>query len=100
VVTIKNIQSIESAILNIAQNIDGQKKGFLQRLKRSSSTPQTAILSTAVATLGKIGTPHSVAFLEKLAGSKKAQAEAARKAMQSIQSRYARQQQAGTPSTA
>jgi hypothetical protein len=100
VVTIKNIQSIESAILNIAQNIDGQKKRFLQRLKRSSSTPQTAILSTAVATLGKIGTPHSVAFLEKLASSKKAQAEAARKAMQSIQSRYARQQQAGTPFSA
>ncbi|MGD9011263.1 MAG: HEAT repeat domain-containing protein [Desulfobacterales bacterium] len=92
VVTIKNIQSIESAIVSIAQQINSQKKGLLQRLKRSSSPPQTAILSAAIATLDKIGTPHSVAFLEKLAGSRTEQAEAAREAMQSIQSRYARQQ--------
>lgn len=90
--TIKNIQSIESAIVSIAQQINSQKKGLLQRLKRSSSPPQTAILSAAIATLDKIGTPHSVAFLEKLAGSRTEQAEAAREAMQSIQSRYARQQ--------
>jgi HEAT repeat protein len=100
VVTINNIQAIEAAILNIAQVINAQKKGLLKRLKKSSASPQTAILSAAIATLGKIGTPQSNAFLKKLAGSKTAQAEAARKAMQSIQSRYARQQQAGTPSTA
>ena len=99
VVTINNIQAIEAAILGIAQVINGQKKGLLQRLKKSSSTPQTAILSTAIAALGKIGTPHSVAFLKKLAGSKTAQAEAARKAMQSIQLRYARQQQVNPSST-
>jgi hypothetical protein len=61
-------------------------------LKKSSS-PQTAILSAAVATLGKIGTPQSTAFLKKLAGSKTTQADVARKAMQSIQSRYTRQPQ-------
>jgi HEAT repeat protein len=97
VVTIDNIQAVEAAILNIAQVIKGQKKGLLERLKKSSSPPQTAILSAAIATLAKIGTPQSTAFLKKLAGAKTAQAEAARKAMQSIQSRYARQQQAGTP---
>ena len=98
VVTIDNIQAVEAAILNIARVINGQKKGLLQRLKKSSSSPQTAILSAAIATLGKIGTAQSTAFLKKMAGSKTAQAEAARKAMRSIQSRYARQQQASTPS--
>jgi HEAT repeat protein len=98
VVTIDNIQAVETALLNIARVINGQKKGLLQKLKKTSASPQTAILSATITTLGKIGTPQSTAFLKKLAGSKTAQAEAARKAMQSIQSRYARQQQAGTPS--
>lgn len=96
VVTIDNIQAVEAAVLNVAQMINSQKKGLLQRLKKSSASPQTAILSAAIATLGKIGTPQSTAFLKKLAGSKTAQAQAARKAMQSIQSRYSRHQPGGT----
>ncbi|MDX1707163.1 MAG: hypothetical protein R3274_01110 [Desulfobacterales bacterium] len=98
-VTIDNIQAIEAAILRIAQLINSQKKGFLQRLKKSTATPQTAILSTAITTLGKIGTSHSITFLDELAGSKTARAEPARKAAQSIKLRYARQQQTGTPLT-
>ncbi|MGD8301394.1 MAG: HEAT repeat domain-containing protein [Desulfobacterales bacterium] len=98
VVTIDNIQAVEAAILNIAQAINGQRKGLLRRLKKPSSSPQTAILSAAIATLGKIGTPQSTAFLKKLAGSKTAQAEAARRAMRSIHSRYSRQQ-SDAPST-
>lgn len=98
VVTIDNIQAVEAAVLNVAQMINSQKKGLLQRLKKSSASPQTAILSAAIATLDKIGTPQSTAFLKKLADSKTAQAQAARKAMQSIQSRYSRQQ-TGAPST-
>jgi len=100
VVTIKNILAIETAILSIARASNGQKKGLLQRLKKSSSTHQNAILSAAIATLGKIGTPQSVVFLEKLAGSKTVQAEAARKAAQSIQLRYAKQQAANVPAGA
>lgn len=94
VVTIDNVQAVEAALLNIARQINGQKKGLLQRLKRSDVTPQTTILSAAIATLGKIGTPQSTPFLQKLARSKTAQAEAAHKAALSIESRYARQQPA------
>jgi HEAT repeat protein len=93
VATIHNIQAIEAAILGIAETTGGQKKGLLQRLKKTAATPQTAIMSTAIATLGKIGTSQSVAFLGKIAASKTPQAEAARKAVQGIQLRYARQQQ-------
>ena len=69
-----------------------EKKGILKRLKKSTSPHQTAILSATIATLGKIGSTNSEAFLKKLAGAKTAQAEAARKAIESIQQRYAKQQ--------
>jgi HEAT repeat protein len=97
VVTIQNVQAIEAAILGIAEATGNQKKGLLQRLKKTASTPQTAILLAVIAALGKIGTPQSMALLGKIAGSKTPQAEAARKAAQSIQLRYARQQQAPPP---
>jgi HEAT repeat protein len=93
---IKNIQYFEESLLEIAKMINGQKKGILKRLKKSASPHQTAILSAAIATLGKIGTVNSEAFLKKIAGSKTAQAEAARKAVESIRQRYAKQQ-AGAP---
>jgi hypothetical protein len=80
--------------------INGQKKGILKRLKKSASPHHTAILSAAIATLGKIGTVNSEAFLKKMAGTKTAQAEAARKALESIRQRYAKQQKAGAPAKA
>ncbi|MGD2037026.1 MAG: hypothetical protein PVH28_04025, partial [Desulfobacterales bacterium] len=68
------------------------KKGILQRLKKSSTPHHTAILSAAIATMGKIGTANSEAFLKKIAGAKTAQAEAARKAIEDIRLRYAKHQ--------
>ena len=91
---LKNIQAIEDAVLDIAQVNSGQKKGILKRLKKSSSTHQKSVLSAAINTLGKIGTSRSEAFLDKLAGGKTPQAEAARKAVESIRLRYAKQQDA------
>ena len=90
-VNIKNIQLIEEVILDTAQVISGQKKGILQRLKKTSSPEEKSILSAAIATLGKIGTSRSEAFLDKLAGAKTAQAQAAREAAQNIKLRYAKQ---------
>jgi len=94
-VNIKNIQAIEDVILDTAQMISGQKKGILQRLTKSSSPYQKSILLAAIATLGKIGTSRSEAFLAKLAGEKTSQAEDARKAAESIKLRYAKQAAAG-----
>ena len=91
---LKNIQAIEDAVLHIAQVNSGQKKGILNRLKKSSSTHEKSILSAAINTLGKIGTSRSEAFLDKLAGGKTPQAEPARKAVESIRLRYAKQQTA------
>lgn len=91
---IKNIQTIEDVILDTAQMISGQKKGIFQRLKKTSSPHEKSILSAAIATLGKIGTARSEAFLNKLAGAKTAQAETARKAAQDIRLRYSKQQAA------
>jgi hypothetical protein len=100
VINIKNIQAVEESLLEIARMINGQKKGILKRLKKSASPHHTAILSAAIATLGKIGTVNSEAFLKKMAGTKTAQAEAARKALESIRQRYAKQQEAGAPAKA
>ena len=99
VINIKNIQAVEESLLEIARMINGQKKGILKRLKKSASPHQTAILSAAIVALGKIGTANSEAFLKKIAGTKTAQAEAARKAVESIRQRYAKQQ-AGAPASA
>ena len=99
VTNIKNIQAVEESLLEIARMINRRKTGILQRLKKSSTPHHTAILSAAIATLGKIGTANSEAFLKKIAGAKTAQAEAARKAIESIHLRYAKQQEANTPAT-
>jgi HEAT repeat protein len=90
-VNLKNIQAIEDSVLDIAQVISGQKKGIFQRLKKSSSAYQKSVLSAAIATLGKIGTANSEAFLKKLSSAKTSQADAARKAVESIKVRYAKQ---------
>ena len=60
-------------------------------IKKSGETDQNPILSAAIATLGKIGTPKSEAFLASLAGSKAPQAEPAQIALDNIRLRYARQ---------
>ncbi len=93
---IKNIQVIEDAILDSAQLVSDQKKGIFQRIKKSSPPLSKSILSATIATLGKIGTVKSEAFLAKLAETKTSQAEAARAAAESIRRRYARQQ-SGSP---
>jgi HEAT repeat protein len=89
--TIGNLSKVEDTILEIAQKASGHKKGFLKRLKKSSESEQATIISAAISTLGKIGTPISEAFLAKLAGSKSAQAEPAQKAVDDINLRYNRQ---------
>jgi HEAT repeat protein len=91
-----NPAAVEETILDTAQKAAEQKKGFLQRLKKTDENDQSSILSAAIATLGKIGSPKSEAFLSKLAGSKAAQAESAQKAVESIKLRYAKQG-AGAP---
>jgi HEAT repeat protein len=96
---IANLEHVENAILEIALKASEQKKGFLQRLKKTDDSDQAAILSAAIATLGKIGTPKSEAFLAKLSGSKTSQAEPARKAVENIKLRYAKQE-AGAPAGA
>jgi hypothetical protein len=98
-INIKNIQAVEESLIEIAQMINGRRKGLLKLLKKSTSAHQTAILSAAIATLGKIGTANSEAFLQKMASAKTAQAEAARKAIESIRQRYSKQQ-ADTPANA
>ena len=90
VINIKNIQAVEESLLEVARTINKRKKGILQRLKKSSTPHHTAILSAAIATMGKIGTANSEAFLKKIAGAKTAQAEAARKAIEEIRLRYAK----------
>jgi len=86
-----NLARVEETILEIALKASEQKKGLLQRLKKTSEADQASILTAAIATLGKIGTPKSEAFLAKLAGTKTSQAEAARKAVEDIKLRDAQQ---------
>ena len=88
---IGNLEQVENTILDVAGKASEQKKGFLQRLKKTDDSDQAAILSAAIAALGKIGTPKSEAFLAKLAGSKTSQAEPAQKAVENIRLRYVKQ---------
>jgi HEAT repeat protein len=92
----RNLAVVEDTILDTAQKASDQKKGFLQRLKKTGENDNAAILSAAIAALGKIGTPKSEGFLAKLAGSKTSQADPAQKAVENIKLRYAKQE-AGAP---
>jgi len=78
----------ENIILNLARKLSYRRKGMFRRLKSSIDSDQSDVLSAAVATLGKIGTAKSEAFLEKLAGSKSPQAEPAQAAANQIKLRY------------
>ena len=84
---IPNREEAEDAILEIARQSSEQKKGLLERIKKSSGPHQSAVLSAAITTLGNIGGPKSEEFLEKLAGSKSPQVEPAQKAADTIKLR-------------
>ena len=88
---LRNLAVLEDTLLDIAQKAFEQKKGVFQRLKKSDETDQNPILSAAIATLGKIGTPKSETFLTNLASSKTPHAEPAQKALNDIRLRYAKQ---------
>jgi hypothetical protein len=89
--TMGNLSKVENTILEIAQKASGYKKGFFKRLKKSSKSDQDLIISAAIPTPGKIGTPTSEAFLAKLAGSKSSHAQVAQKAVDDINQRYKKQ---------
>ena len=88
---LNNLVLVEDTLLVIAQKASDQKKGILKRLKKSSESDQTPMISAIITTLGKIGTPKSEAFLTKLAGGKTNQAEPAQQAVDNIRVRYANQ---------
>ena len=87
----RNLEVVEATILDTVRKASEQKKGFLNRLKQGGENNQDPIISAAIATLGKIGTPKSETFLAKLAASKTSQAESAQKAVENIKLRYAKQ---------
>jgi HEAT repeat protein len=89
---LRNPVPVENTLLDIARKASEHKKGILLRLTKYSDTDPIPILTAVVATLGKIGTPRSEAFLTRLAAGKTPLAEAARKAVESIRHRYAKQQ--------
>ncbi|UCE52953.1 MAG: hypothetical protein JSV31_27475 [Desulfobacterales bacterium] len=88
---LRNLAVAEDTLLDIAQKAFEQKKGIFQRLKKSGETDQNPILSAAIATLGKIGTLKSEAFLTNMVGSKTPHSEPAQKAINDIRLRYAQQ---------
>ncbi len=84
---IPNREEAEDIILDIARKSSEQKKGLLQRLKKTADPDQSTMLAAAINTLGNIGTAKSEAFLEDLARSKSPQAETAQKAANTIKLR-------------
>jgi len=88
---ITKIGAVEDCILEVTEKAAGQKKGFLNRLKKSADVDQTTVLSAGIYTLAKIGTAKSEAFLENLAAENSPQAEAAQKAANDIKLRHIEQ---------
>lgn len=84
---IPNHAEAEDAILDLARGLSNQKKGLLKRFKKAGSSDQTMVLSSALSTLGYIGTAKSESFLEGLAQSSSPLAEAAQKAANNIKLR-------------
>jgi hypothetical protein len=81
---------LEEAILKAAQKTTCISKSFMSRLKLSNfANDQSAILSSSLATLGKIGTSKSFAFLAKLTKGKSPIAAEAQKALKLIEARQA-----------
>jgi HEAT repeat protein len=84
---IVNHHQVEDTLLELAGQLAGQKKGLLQRFKKSAGSDSSTVLSAVIATLGSIGTVKSEKFLEKLATGKSPQAEPAQKAANHIKLR-------------
>ena len=88
---IPNHAEAEDRILDIARGLSNQKKGLLERFKKAGVSDQSIVLSSAVNTLGNIGTAKSESFLEKLAEGKSPLAQAAQKAANNIKLRLIEQ---------
>jgi HEAT repeat protein len=84
---ITNHSRAEDTILEIARGLSNQKKGLLKRFRKASVSDQSKVLTSAISTLGYIGTAKSELFLEKLAEGKSAVAECAQKAANNIKLR-------------
>jgi HEAT repeat protein len=84
---IPNREDAEDTILEIARQSSEQKKGLLNRIKKTSDPDQSTVLAAAITTLGNIGSAKSEAFIEELAASKSPQAEPAQKAAENIKLR-------------
>ncbi len=84
---IVNHHQVEDTLLELAGQLAGQKKGLLQRFKKSAGSDSSIVLSAVIATLGSIGTVKSEKFLEKMATGKSPQAEPAQKAANHIKLR-------------
>ncbi len=88
---IPNHAEAEDSILDFARNLSNQKKGLFERFKKAAVSDQSMVLSSAVNTLGNIGTAKSESFLEKLAEGKSPLAESAQKAANNIKLRLIEQ---------
>lgn len=89
-------EAAEEAVLEAARRAVGQKKGLLQRMRKSGAPEDAAALGAALTALGAIGSARSEEFLSKLAEGKSPQGEAAAKALEALRARLA---QAPAPKT-
>jgi len=65
------------------------KKGILNRLRKGQDQGSDLVLGAAIDSLGKIGTPNALLFLEKMAGDASAMAAKAKEAADRIKLRFA-----------
>jgi HEAT repeat protein len=82
-------EAAEEAVLEAARRVAGHKKGLLQRIRKSASPEDAAVLGAALTALGAIGSARSEEFLSKLADGKTPQGEAAAKALEALRARLA-----------
>ncbi|MGE5256407.1 MAG: HEAT repeat domain-containing protein, partial [Hyphomicrobiales bacterium] len=82
-------EAAEEAVLDVARRAADHKKGLLQRIRKSATPEDAAILGAALTALGAIGSDRSDEFLSKLAESKSSQAEVAAKALEALRARLA-----------
>ncbi len=80
-------KEIEETVLIITKEIVGQEKNLLKIFKKSSEEGHAIILSAAFETLGRIGGPQSVSFLQKVTKGEVPHLELALSAIKSIKSR-------------
>lgn len=80
-------EAAEEAVLEAARRAAGQKKGLLQRMRKSAAAEDAAVLGAALIALGAIGSARSGEFLSELVQSRSPQADAAAKALSVLQAR-------------